>query len=371
MSHDIRTPMNAIIGFSELLKQHLDDCAKAEDYVEKIRTSSDYLLGIISNVLEMARIESRRCEVDEVITDTAEFNDSVYVVFEHEMAKKNTTFTRRSAIVHSHIWCDRTKVKEVLLNLLSNACKYTLPGGRVDFSVTEYPSDVPGTVVFETVVKDTGIGMSHEFQARLYENFSRERNTTESGEIGTGLGMGIVKHYVEAMKGTITVDGTPGKGTTFVVRLPHRLADDAEVPTAGTKAVTNRSFAGLRDLIAEDNDLNAEIAEELMRSLGFEVERAVNGVECLGKLESARRFDVVMMDIQMPVMDGYRATELIRSLEDPVLRAIPIVAMTANAFEEDKEKAKRAGVTAYLAKPVSAAAIGQTLAFLREPIANA
>ena len=184
--------MNAIIGFSELLKQHLDDRAKAEDYVEKIRTSSDYLLGIISNVLEMARIESGRCEVDEVITDTAEFNDSVYVVFEHEMAKKNTTFTRRSAIVHSHIWCDRTKVKEVLLNLLSNACKYTLPGGRVDFSVTEYPSDVPGTVVFETVVKDTGIGMSHEFQARLYENFSRERNTTESGEIGTGLGMGMV-----------------------------------------------------------------------------------------------------------------------------------------------------------------------------------
>ena len=363
--------MNAIIGFSELLKQHLDDCAKAEDYVEKIRTSSDYLLGIISNVLEMAQIESRRCEVDEVITDMAEFNDSVYVVFEHEMAKNNTTFTRRSAIVHLHIWCDRTKVKEVLLNLLSNACKYTLPGGLVDFSVTEYPSDVPGTVVFEMVVKDTGIGMSHEFQARLYENFSRERNTTESGEIGTGLGMGIVKHYVEAMKGTITVDGTPGKGTTFVVRLPHRLADDAEVPTAGTKAVTNRSFAGLRALIAEDNDLNAEIAEELMRSLGFEVERAVNGVECLGKLESARRFDVVMMDIQMPVMDGYRATELIRSLEDPVLRAIPIVAMTANAFEEDKEKAKRAGVTAYLAKLVSAAAIGQTLAFLREPIANA
>ena len=203
-----------------------------------------------------------------------------------------------------HIWYDRTKVKEVLLNLLSNACKYMLPGGRVDFSVTAYPSDVPETVIFEAVVKDIGIGMSHKFQARLYENFSRGRNTTESG---TGLSMGIVKHYVEAMKGTITVEGTPGKGTTFVVQLPHRLADDAEVLTTGGAAVTSHFFARFRALIAEDNDLNAEISEELMKSLGFEVERTVNGVQCLGKLESARRFDVVMTDIQMRVMDGYRA----------------------------------------------------------------
>ena len=176
----------------------------------------------------------------------------------------------------------------------------------MDFSVTAYPSDVPETVIFETVVKDTGIGMSHKFQARLYENFSRGRNTTESG---TGLSMGIVKHYVEAMKGTITVEGTPGKGTTFVVQLPHRLADDAEVLTTGGAAVTSHSFARFRALIAEDNDLNAEISEELMKSLGFEVERTVNGVQCLGKLESARRFDVVMTDIQMRVMDGYRADD--------------------------------------------------------------
>ncbi len=364
MSHDIRTPMNAIIGFTELLRKEVADGSPAAEHLRKLKTSGDYLLAILNNVLEMARIEHGHVELDETPTDTAIFNDAIYTVFEQEMQKKSIRFTRESHFKHRYIWCDRTKVKEIILNLISNAFKYTLPGGAVHFTVREKPADEPGWAVFETTVEDTGIGMSEAFQQHIFESFAREHSTTECGEAGTGLGMGIVKHYVEAMHGTITVKSALGKGSTFTVTLPHRVADEKELKEVKEEQVAGLRFDGRRLLLAEDNDLNAEIAEALLSDMGFEVQRVSDGVECLGVLEQGARFDAVLMDIQMPNMDGYRATQAIRSLKDPAIQRLPVIAMTANAFAEDRERAKSVGMNGHIAKPVTAAAIREALAFL-------
>ena len=366
MSHDIRTPMNAIIGFTELLSSHRDDPEKVSDYISKIRSSSEYLLSLINNVLEMARIESGKSVLDETIIDAREFNDSIFYVFENQMAEKNINFTRSLNVHHNKIYCDTVKVKEVLLNILGNAYKYTLPGGTVDFRVDELPAAKEGYVLYRTQIEDTGIGMSKDFLDHIFEDFSRERTSTDSGQRGTGLGMAIAKQLVDIMNGKIYVESKQGKGSRFTVIIPHRIVDEKIQPE---KCNTNSqmvcdSFKGKRLLIAEDNDLNAEIAMTILSEAGFEVDRARDGIECLGKLEKVAPgyYDLILMDIQMPNMNGYKATKIIRSLDDDRLSKIPIIAMTANAFAEDKKKALEIGMDAHIAKPVSVEVLKRALA---------
>ena len=364
MSHDIRTPMNAIIGFSELLNSHVSEPEKVSEYSSKIKSSCDYLLSLLNDVLEMSRIESGKSELDETVISTEGFNDSIYYIFENQMAEKHIRFTRSSNFRQSHIYGDVVKLKEILLNILSNAYKYTLPGGSVDFRVEEIKSDRPGYAMIRTIVQDTGIGMSPTFLQNIFENFTRERNSTQSGQQGTGLGMAITKRLVELMNGTISVESEQGQGTKFTIIIPHRIADgEAGTQNNVSEFGKNKSFSGKRILLAEDNDLNAEIAMEILKERGFEIERALDGIECLGMLErqEPKYYDVILMDIQMPNMDGYKATQIIRGMENPCLAKIPIIAMTANAFSEDRKKALEMGMNAHIAKPISTELLEQTL----------
>ena len=358
MSHDIRTPMNAIMGFTDLLQKHLDNKELARDYLHKIQTSNEFLLSLINNVLEMARIESGKTTLDEELMDFDYFHQTLNAVFEPQMQQKGITFTRTLEVEHRNILCDVTKLREIYLNILSNALKYTPSGGKITMHTIELPVNQPGQVVLQCRVSDTGIGMSPDFLPHIFEEFTRERTSTESRVIGTGLGMAIVKHLVELMKGTIQVESELGKGTTFIVTIPHRLAQAQEeehrhiVSTASEPDYT--LFSGRRVLIAEDNDLNAEISEAILGDVGFLTERAVDGQECIEKLQRATSeyYDLILMDIQMPRMDGYEATRLIRRSPDPAKAHIPIVAMTANAFYEDQGNAIKAGMDGHLSKPI-------------------
>ena len=354
MSHDIRTPMNAILGFSRLLRMHKEEPEKILDYTEKIEKSGEYLLSLINNVLELSRIESGKSQLDEMIIDTKELNDAVGYLFENQMKAKQISFTRTLRTPHRFIYADKVKLQEILLNLLSNACKYTPPGGRVSFDVCSSPSKEEGIELFTATIRDNGIGMTKEFLAHIFEVFSRARSSTESRQPGFGLGMGIAKKLTELMGGTITVESEPGKGTTFTVSIPHRIAKCPEKEFYAEQSVLpDTVLQGRRILLAEDNDLNAEIAEELLKDAGLLVERARDGIECLAMLEKRKPhwYDLILMDIQMPNMDGYKATTIIRRLEDPRLSKIPIIAMTANAFAEDKAKAIALGMNAHVAKP--------------------
>ena len=355
MSHDIRTPMNAILGFSHLLRMHKEEPEKILDYTEKIEKSGEYLLSLINNVLELSRIESGKSQLDETIIDTKELNDAVCYLFENQMKAKQISFTRTLRTTHRFIYADKVKLQEILLNLLSNACKYTPPGGRVSFDVCSSPSKEEGVELFTSTIRDNGIGMTKEFLAHIFEAFTRARSSTESRQPGFGLGMGIAKKLTELMGGTITVESEPGKGTTFTVSIPHRIAKCPEKEFYAEQSVLpDTVLQGRRILLAEDNDLNAEIAEELLKDAGLLVERARDGIECLAMLEKRKPhwYDLILMDIQMPNMDGYKATTIIRRLEDPELSKIPIIAMTANAFAEDKAKAIALGMNAHVAKPI-------------------
>ncbi len=362
MSHDIRTPMNAILGFSELLKRTPGDAEKVLDYTAKIQRSGEYLLSLINNVLEIARIESGKFTLEEVVTDALELNEGLKSIFETQMQKKGIHFSCTIDTPYRHIYADKVRIQEVLLNILSNAYKYTPTGGHVSLHVTAFPADAKGISLFETVIQDDGIGMSREFVNHIFENFSRERSSTESGQPGFGLGMGIAKSFVEIMGGTIAVDSEMGKGTTFTVRVPHRVAEK-EICAAKRKAAEARSIAGLSVLLTEDNDLNAEIAIALLEEAGVQVERAADGVECLAHLEhrGAGFYDLILMDIQMPNMDGYHATEIIRAMADQKLAAIPIIAMTANAFSEDKKKALEKGMNGHVPKPIDMNVLKKTI----------
>ncbi|MGI6020963.1 MAG: ATP-binding protein [Lachnospiraceae bacterium] len=356
MSHDIRTPMNAIIGFTELLEKHIDDKELAMSYIKKIQTSNDFLLSLINNVLEMARIESGKATLDETYWDAHEFNDTLFSLFDSQMKEKGIEFTRENHVIHPDVLCDETKLREIFLNILSNALKYTPPGGKVSMNLTEIPSDRPGYVMYRTVIEDTSIGMSDEFLPHLFEEFSRERSSTESRLNGTGLGMPIVKKLVDLMQGTIEVESNAGKGTKITVTLPHRIAHnsgDARIADK-VRAFEENSFKGKRILLAEDNELNAEIAITILSEAGFEVELANDGIICVDMMEKADPgyYDLILMDIQMPNMDGYKATQTIRRLSDPVKSGITIVAMTANAFDEDKKNAYEAGMNLHIAKPI-------------------
>ena len=304
----------------------------------------------------MARIESGKTTLDETCWDAYAFNDTLFSLFDSQMKDKGIEFIRTNKVEHPDIICDETKLREIFLNILSNALKYTPSGGRVTMDLTEIPSDRPGYAIYQTVIEDTGIGMSEEFLPHLFEEFTRERSSTESKLNGTGLGMPIVKKLVDLMQGSIEVESKGGKGTRITVTLPHRIAQDEDTKKIIEKAhgFDENYFKGKRILLAEDNELNAEIAIELLEEVGFIVEHAADGIICVDMLEKADAgyYDLILMDIQMPNMDGYKAAQTIRKLSDPQKAGITIVAMTANAFDEDKRNAYRAGMNWHIAKPI-------------------
>lgn len=354
MSHDIRTPMNAITGFTDLLEKHLEDKEKATDYIGKIRTSSNFLLSLINNVLEVAKIESGRMNLDETVCRTGAVAEEIVTIFSERMERKEIDFKYSGNIRTKYIFIDEVKINEIMLNLVSNAYKYTPAGGKVSLTIDELRSEREGYARFKVKISDSGIGMAKDFQEQIFDEFSREKTTTEDGIEGTGLGMAITKRLVELMGGTISVESEPGKGTTFVMNLLLRKAAKGEYEDKSETNIVPHNFAGKRILLAEDNDLNAEIALELLRDAGFMVERANDGVICIDMLQKAEAgfYDVLLMDIQMPHMDGYKATQHIRSMSDVTKRDIPIIAMTANAYEEDRRYALEVGMNAHVAKPI-------------------
>ena len=354
MSHDIRTPMNAILGYSQLMKKELTN-PKLVHYQEMIEQSSQLLLSIINNVLDMARVESGKMELDENYEVVGNITQLVCGAFAAEASKKNIELNKIVNVEHKHIITDSTKMQEILSNLISNAIKYTSAGGKVTIDTRELPYDKEGYTLIQTKVSDTGIGMSEEFLPSLFELFTRERNTTLSKIPGTGLGMAIVKNLVDLMNGSIKVESELGKGSTFTITIPHKIAN---------KDYTNRNiessheldidFKGKRILLAEDNELNAEITTTILSEMGFEVKAVEDGILCVNEMQHqpANTYDLILMDIQMPNMDGYKATDCIRHLSQPEKANIPIIAMSANAFEEDKKKAFDVKMNDYITKPI-------------------
>lgn len=364
MSHDIRTPMNAIIGFTALLERHTDDKEKVNDYISKIKSSSEMLLSIINHVLEMARIESGKMTLNSERVDLQGVTESLAAVFEPTVRNKRLIMTCDSDIKHQYVAGDETKIKEVLLNVISNSVKYTKRGGRIDISVREMPGTSPETAVYKVVVADTGIGMSKEYLPHIFETFTREKTSTEAKVAGTGLGLPIVKSLLDMMGGQIDVESELGKGTKITITVEFPIEqNEEECDTDNEKNVLSIDNKGRRILLAEDNDLNAEIAITLLKEKGFSVQRAKDGAVCVEmvKEKPADYYDVILMDIQMPNKNGYRATEEIRGLGDR--RAfIPIIAMTANAFDEDRQKAVAAGMNGYIAKPINVDVLMKTIA---------
>lgn len=365
MSHDIRTPMNALLGYAKLMKPELTS-PKLLDYQAKLEQSGNVLLSIINNVLDMARIESGKLEVDEQYSYAGDILGGVYSVFKEEARKKNITITHTVDVKHKHILCDVTKIQDIYINLVSNAVKYTRVGGTIHIDTVELPSEKEGYVCIKSDIIDNGIGMSKDFLPHIFDSFSRERNTTMAKVAGTGLGMSIVKRLVEMMGGTITVTSEEGRGTTFSVIFEHKIADEAyynKAAAAVSNEKTKAVLQGKRVLLAEDNDLNAEIATFLLKNMGLEVDRASDGVECVERIKKqpAHFYDIILMDIQMPNMDGYAATRAIRGLEDAAKANIPIIAMTANAFEEDRKRALAEGMNGHIAKPIDVEKVKEML----------
>lgn len=364
MSHDIRTPMNAILGFATLMSKDLNNPEKLKDYLTKLKSSGDYLLSLINNVLEMASIESGKSELEETPTCLSGNTADTMGIFEAGVKEHNLTISSKMDIQHNYVYVDMVKIREILINLISNAIKYSKPGGHIYTSMTEVPCAREGYAAYDFVVEDDGIGMSEEFLPQIFESFVRERNSTESKISGSGLGLPIVKKLVELMGGNITVESTLGKGSKFTVYLEHRICSKEDVVGKDEENVQNpKDVAGRRILLVEDNDLNAEIAMTLLQDRGLLVERAEDGCVCLEMLEKADAgyYDVVLMDIQMPRKDGYDTAQEIRQMKNDSLKNVPIVAMTANAFEEDKRKALAAGMNAHVAKPIDVEVLIKTL----------
>lgn len=354
MSHDIRTPMNAIVGYSQLMKKELTN-PKLVHYQEMIEQSSKLLLSIINNVLDMARVESGKMELDENFEVVGNVSQLVCSAFAAEASRKNIELHENVNVEHKYVIVDSTKMQEILSNLISNAIKYTPEGGKVLIDVQELPYDKEGYVLIQTKVTDTGIGMSEEFLPSLFDLFTRERNTTLSKIPGTGLGMAIVKNFVDLMNGSIEVESKLGKGSTFTITIPHKLADkDYTYRNIESLNECDIDFKGKRILLAEDNELNAEITTTILSKMGFEVKVVEDGILCVNEIQRqpANTYDLILMDIQMPNMDGYKATHCIRHLSQFEKANIPIIAMSANAFEEDKKKAFDAKMNDYITKPI-------------------
>ena len=352
MSHDIRTPLNAIIGYSELAKNHLDEKEVLDDYIYKIQTCGRQLLGLIGDVLDMAKIESGNLEISEKPCLCQDLMSDIMISVNESAKKKGLEFEASGNACHSTILCDKVKVQKILLNILSNAVKYTPKGGKISLSVQEKIREDEGLSDFTFVVKDNGIGISKEFLPYIFNSFSRERNATISGVSGTGLGMTITKRLVDAMGGKIEVESQQNMGTTVTVSITFSRLVGLEEKRE--EIIPDAFLKGIRVLLVEDNEINGEIASEMLRELKVNVDLVTNGKECIDALleKDAGYYDLVLMDIQMPVMDGYEATRIIRRFSDKDKRLIPVIAMTANAFEEDKQKAFQSGMNGHLAKPV-------------------
>jgi len=394
MSHDIRTPMNAIIGFADLMRKNLDDKEKLTDYLNKLHASSSFLLSLINNVLEMARIESGKMTLEENVINVQTFEDVTDAVFTDLARNKGLTFSNEYKFSSEYVVGDEMKIRELTLNVVSNAIKYTPAGGFVKLTLLEEPCDKPGYTMFTAIAEDSGIGISKEYLPHIFEEFSRERSSTDSKVAGTGLGMPIVKKLIDKMDGSITIDSKEGKGTKVTIKLPLRIASAEQIEAARLAEAQNESLKKIPDLqdmatdaanttgsaittrmhiiknsqaqlalqnkrilLAEDNDLNSEIATALLEEIGFVVERAVDGLQCVKKIEEqpANYYDLVLMDIQMPNMNGFKATATIRSMKNGQKAQIPIIAMTANAFDEDRQKSLESGMNGHVAKPINVA----------------
>ena len=355
MSHDIRTPMNAIIGFADLLEKHIDEKERVRDYIGKIKSSSEFLLSLINYVLETARIESGKTTLKKEVCCASRLIESLTDVFEPEVCKKGLTYSYTKDIEHEYVMGDETKVREIFINIIGNSLKYTPAGGKITIDIREIPFDRENYIAYKIVVEDTGIGMSEDYLPHIFEEFSREHTSTESKVVGTGLGLPIVKALIDLMGGTIEIESEVGKGTKTTVMIPFEIATQEQIleEQQKEKEFVPEDIKGKRILVAEDNELNAEITLTVLKEKGLLVERAANGKECVEMLKEkpADYYDMILMDIQMPEMDGYQATEMIRNL-GASRAAVPIVAMTANAFEEDRQKALDAGMNAHVSKPV-------------------
>ena len=356
MSHDIRTPMNAIIGYAELASRHLDDPAKLEKYMENIQVCGQNLLMLLNNVLDLARIENDKTEIEYSVSDIEKDFRNCIAMFQNQADSKGQTLTVTAHLLHPYIYADVPHLTEVCTNLVSNAVKYTGVCGTIHCDVTQKPGEKEDWCDTVITVADNGIGMSQEFQKHIFEPFERERTSTVSKVEGSGIGMGIVKKLVGLMGGTVEVESRIGVGSTFIVTIPCRIASEDETQAKrDTTSSDKKSLLGVKILLTEDNDLNAEIAAELLQEEGCTVERAKDGVECVDMLEKAANgtYQLILMDIQMPVMNGYDAAKKIRRMEDPQKADIPIIAMTANAFSEDRQAALDAGMNDHVAKPIN------------------
>ena len=364
MSHDIRTPMNAIIGYADLASRHLDDPAKLEKYMENIQVCGQNLLMLLNNVLDLARIENDKTEIEYSVSDIEKDFCNCLAMFRNQADSKGQTLTVTTQLPYPYIYADIPHLTEVCTNLVSNAVKYTGAGGTIRCGVTQKPGEKEGWCDTVVTVADNGIGMSQEFQKHIFEPFERERTSTVSKVEGSGIGMGIVKKLVGLMGGTVEVESKIGVGSTFTVTIPCRIASEDEIQAKREiNPSDQKCLCGTRILLTEDNDLNAEIATELLQEEGCTVDRAKDGVECVDMLEKAANgtYQLILMDIQMPVMNGYDATKKIRRMDDPQKANIPIVAMTANAFSEDKQVALDAGMNDHIAKPINMSVLVPTL----------
>ena len=364
MSHDIRTPMNAIIGYADLASRHLDDPAKLEKYMENIQVCGQNLLMLLNNVLDLARIENDKTEMEYSVSDVDKDFRNCIAMFQNQADSKGQTLTVTTQLPYPYIYADIPHLTEVCTNLVSNAVKYTGAGGTIRCGITQKPGEKEGWCDTVVTVADNGIGMSQEFQKHIFEPFERERTSTVSKVEGSGIGMGIVKKLVELMGGTVEVESKIGVGSTFTVTIPCRIASEDEIQAKREiNPSDQKCLCGTRILLTEDNDLNAEIATELLQEEGCTVDRAKDGVECVDMLEKAANgtYQMILMDIQMPVMNGYDATKKIRRMDDPQKANIPIVAMTANAFSEDKQVALDAGMNDHIAKPINMSVLVPTL----------
>ncbi len=366
MSHDIRTPMNAIIGYINLAKNENITLDEVKDFLKKIETSSNHLLALINDVLEMSRIESGKMELEPIDTDLVTTFDEVRDMFATQMEGKEINFTvDTSQVKDSYVLCDKNRLNRVLLNLLSNAYKFTPKGGKISVKLLQIGDAVDKVAEYELRVKDSGIGMTAEFAAKVFEAFEREKNSTVSGIQGTGLGMAITKSIVDMMGGNIEVITAPNQGTEFVINVKFTLSDNIpeKIAAQDDSTADEINFEGMRLLLVDDIEVNREIATMILEMSGFIVDTAENGKQAVEKVAASKAGDyaVVLMDIQMPIMDGYAAAKAIREFEDKELAKIPIIAMTANAFSEDVQTAKDAGMNAHIAKPIDVAQMMETL----------
>lgn len=370
ISHDIRTPLNVIIGYTALASAHVNEAQEVKKYLSKIETASNHLLLLINDVLDMSYIESGTLKLERAPVYLPDVLENLKAIIQTDSSAKQLKFCADTKnMVHKNVITDKLRLNQVLLNILENAVKYTRPGGKIYFQIQELKEQEPGFAKYEFRVKDTGIGMSEEFIAHIFESFSREQTSTVSGIEGIGLGMAIVKKIVDRMGGTIAVKSRQGKGTEVTVILPFKVNSQVvecetkvfkktgQMKMLGERENSENLFKGKKILLTEDNELNREIAVELLKEEGFILDTAEDGTIAVEKMRTAKpgQYDLILMDIQMPIMDGYEATRQIRKLENPETANIPIVAITANAFEEDRQKALEAGMNEHASKPIDLA----------------